>query len=172
MSNSLWPHGLLHTRLPCHSLQSLLKFIFIELVMLSNHLILCCSLLLLSSIFPSISKALVTQLCPILSNPMNCSPPGSSVHGIFQARILESIAIFSSRGSSWPRDCTQVSCTAGRLFSSEPPGKPSITPLLKPSQNTRVEWLSVDFQKSFVELLNSWKSKYSMKLSGFPTFDS
>ena len=41
---------------------------------------------------------------------MNCSPPGSSVHGIFQARILEWVAISSSRGSSQPRDPTHVCC--------------------------------------------------------------
>ena len=52
----------------------------------------------------------VTQLCPALCNPMDCSSPGSSVHGIFQARILEQVAISSSRGSSWPRDWTWVSC--------------------------------------------------------------
>ena len=45
-----------------------------------------------------------------------CSSPGSSVHGILQARILEWVAISLFRGSSWPRDQTQVSCTAGRLF--------------------------------------------------------
>ena len=44
-----------------------------------------------------------------LCDPMNCSPPGSSVHGISQARILDWVAIFSSRGSSWPRDGTCVS---------------------------------------------------------------
>ena len=47
---------------------------------------------------------------------MDCSPPGSSVHGILQARILEWVAIPFSRGSSRPRDQTQVSCTAGGLF--------------------------------------------------------
>ena len=47
---------------------------------------------------------------------MDCSPPGSSVHEIFQARILEWVAISFSRGSSQPRDWTQVSCTAGRFF--------------------------------------------------------
>ena len=45
-----------------------------------------------------------------LCNPMDCSPPGSPVHGIFQARILEWVAISSSRGSSQPRDWTHVSC--------------------------------------------------------------
>jgi len=46
------------------------------------------------------------QLC----NPMDCSPPGSSVHGISLARILECVAISFSRGFSWPRDWTCVSC--------------------------------------------------------------
>ena len=47
---------------------------------------------------------------------MDCSLPGSSVHGILQARILEWVAIPFSRGSSRPRDWTQVSCTVGRFF--------------------------------------------------------
>ena len=47
---------------------------------------------------------------------MDCSPPGSSVYGILQARILEWVAIPFSRGSYWPRDRTQVSCIAGRFF--------------------------------------------------------
>ena len=54
MSDYLWPHGLQHTRLPCPSSQSLLKLMSIASVMPSNHLILCRSLLLLLSIFPSI----------------------------------------------------------------------------------------------------------------------
>ena len=58
----------------------------------------------------------VTQSCPTLCDPMDCSPPGSSVHGILQARILEWAAIPSSRGSSWPRNWTWVSCIAGRFF--------------------------------------------------------
>ena len=53
---------------------------------------------------------LVTQLCPTFCGPMDCSPPGSSVHGIFQARILEWVVISYSRGSSQPRDRTRVSC--------------------------------------------------------------
>ena len=59
---------------------------------------------------------LVAQLCPTLCNPMDCSPPGSSVHGIFQARILEWVAIVLSRVSSWPRNQTQVSHITGRFF--------------------------------------------------------
>ena len=58
----------------------------------------------------------VTQLCPTLCDPMDSSLPGSSVHGIFQARILEWAAISFSRGSSEPRDRTQVSCIADRHF--------------------------------------------------------
>ena len=58
----------------------------------------------------------VAQSCPTLWDPMNCSLSGSSVHGIFQARILEWVAISFSRGSSQPRDWTWVSCIAGRLL--------------------------------------------------------
>ena len=61
-------------------------------------------------------KVLVTQSGPILCDPMSCSPPGSSVHGIFQAGILEWVASPFSRGSSQPRNWTQVSCIAGRFF--------------------------------------------------------
>ena len=53
----------------------------------------------------------VTLPCPTLFDPMDCSPLGSSVHGISQARILEWVAISFSRGSSWPRDQTHISCT-------------------------------------------------------------
>ena len=59
---------------------------------------------------------LIAQSCPTPYNPMDCSPPSSPVHGIIQARILEWVAIPFSRGSSQPRDRTQVSCTAGRFF--------------------------------------------------------
>ena len=59
---------------------------------------------------------LVTQLSLTFCNPMDCSSPGSSVHGIPQARILEWIAIPFSRGSSLLRDQTQVSHIIGRFF--------------------------------------------------------
>ena len=61
-------------------------------------------------------KALVTQSCPTLCDPMNSSSPGSSVHRNFQARVLEWVVIPFSRGSSQPRDQTQVSCIVGRFF--------------------------------------------------------
>ena len=53
---------------------------------------------------------LVAKLCLTLCDLMDCSPPGSSVHGISQAKILEWVAISISRGSSWPRDRTHVFC--------------------------------------------------------------
>ena len=55
------------------------------------------------------------QSCPTLCDPVDCSLPGSSVHGTFPG-ILEWGAISFSRGSSWPRDRTQVSCIGGRRF--------------------------------------------------------
>ena len=57
----------------------------------------------------NISVREVAQLCPTLCHPMDCSLPGSSIHGIFQARVLEWIAISFSRGSSRARDRTHVS---------------------------------------------------------------
>ena len=70
---------------------------------------------------------LVTKLCPTACDLMDCSPPGSSVHGILQARILEWVAISFPRGSSWPRGQTHVSCVShigGEFFTVELPGKP------------------------------------------------
>ena len=55
------------------------------------------------------------QLCLTLGDPMDCSPPGSSAHGTFQARILEWVAISFFMGSSQSRDRTYISCLAGSL---------------------------------------------------------
>ena len=60
-------------------------------------------------------KVLVAQSCPTLCNPVDCSPPGSSVHGILQVRILE-WGPFPSPGDLPDRDRTQVSCIAGRFI--------------------------------------------------------
>ena len=81
------------------------------LFLLSRCILECCCLVIKSCLF---------------CNSMVCSPPGSSAYGILQARILEWVAISSSRGSFWPRDWTWVSlssCTAGRFFTTAPPGK-------------------------------------------------
>ena len=71
---------------------------------------------------------LCAQPCPTLCDPMDCSPPGFCGQAIFQARILECVAISSSKGSSQPRDQTHVpciSCNAHRFFTTDPLGKPS-----------------------------------------------
>ena len=65
----------------------------------------------------------VAQSCPTLCNPMDCSRPGPSIHGIFQTSILEWVTICFSRGSSSLMDQTHtfcVSCSAGRFFTTEP----------------------------------------------------
>ena len=62
------------------------------------------------------SESEVAQSCPTLCDPMDCSLPGSSVRGIFQAIVLEWIAISFSRGSSQPRDQTQVSHIVDRCL--------------------------------------------------------
>ena len=61
---------------------------------------------------------LVAQWFLTLCDPMDCTPPGSSIHAIFQARMMGWVAISFSRGSCQPRDWTQVSCTAGRFFTN------------------------------------------------------
>ena len=72
-----------------------------------------------------------------------CSPPGSSVHGILQARTLEWVAIPFSRGSSQPRDWTRISyisCTAGRFITTEPPGRPNSQHLCPPRKKREFIW--------------------------------
>ena len=65
---------------------------------------------------PCACASLVTQSCPTLWDTMDCSPPGSSVHRISQARILEWVASSFSRGSPQPRDWTHVSCISRRIL--------------------------------------------------------
>ena len=64
------------------------------------------------------------QSCLTLCDPMDCRLPGSSIHGILQARILEWVAMPFCRGSSCPRYQTLVSCITGVFFTTEPPRKP------------------------------------------------
>ena len=77
----------------------------------------------LSTCWAHCPEVLVTQCVLTLCDPMDCSLPGFSVHGISQARILEWVAISSSRGSSPPRDWTYISCLAGRFFTTEQQGQ-------------------------------------------------
>ena len=72
---------------------------------------------------PHLPSCLVAKLCLTLCDPMDCSPPGSSVHGILQARILGWVATPFSRGSSWPRDQAHISQLAGGFLTTEPSGK-------------------------------------------------
>ena len=69
-------------------------------------------------------KVLVAQLCLTLCDPMDCSPPGSSAHGILQARVLEWVAIPFSRGSSQPRDRSGSPALQADSLQSEPLEKP------------------------------------------------
>ena len=114
------------------------------------------------------SESEVAQSCPTLCNPMDCSLSGSSVHRIFQARILEWVAISFSRRSSQPRDWTQVSCIVGRCFTvwatrdtAEPPGKLGI---LKPLPMFKIGCL--DYWVVGVFIYSGWKFfvKYVLQL--------
>ena len=112
---------------------------------------------------------------------MDYSPPRSFVHGISQARILEWVAMLSSRGSSWPRDWTHVSTAlAGGFFNTQPPGKPNLLYAVKSLQSCptlcdpidgsppgspvpgilqarTLEWVAISFS-------NVWKWKGKVKL--------
>ena len=75
------------------------------------------------------SPAVRSLSCVRLCDPMACSPPGSSVHGVSQTRVLEWVAVFSSRGPSWLRAGTcvsYVSCICRGFLTPEPRGKPLI----------------------------------------------
>ena len=86
-------------------------------------------------------EVLVVQSCLILCNSMDYSTPGSSVHGIFQARILEWVDIPFFRGFSWLRDQTWIFCMQVNYLPSEPPGSPSpLRMALREGQNC-FSWL-------------------------------
>ena len=74
-------------------------------------------------IYLNVEKVLLAQSRPSLCNPMDCSPPGSSLHGLLQARILERVAISFSRGSSQPGDWTRPSALQENSLQSELQGK-------------------------------------------------
>ena len=101
-SDSVWPHRWQSTRFP-HPWVSPGKNTGV-----GCHFLLGCMKVK--------SESEVGQSCPTLSDSLDCSLPGSSVHGVFQARQLEWAAISFSRGSSQPRDWTQVSRLEGRCF--------------------------------------------------------
>ena len=103
--------GYLLLRLSCHYIFRALRACHCV-----EYFISCVCVCVCVSALVSVRACSITQLCLTLCDPMDCSPPVSSVHWIFQARTLEWVAISFSMGSSWPRDRTQVSCIAGRRF--------------------------------------------------------
>ena len=111
--------------------------------------------------------SLVTQLCPTLWDPMDCSPSGVSVHGIFQARILEWVAIPSSRGSSQPRDQPMTPASpalqADSLLLSQQgsPGYPqsnSQSEESRPTLSYTVEWKEASM-KLYTKWSHMWISQ-------------
>ena len=84
------------------------RHFFKDIQIVNKHMKRCSTL--------TLKKVLITLLCPTLCDPMDCSPPGCSFHGILQARILEWVAIPFFRGSSGPRDQTHVSYTGRRIL--------------------------------------------------------
>ena len=106
------------------------------------------------------SESEVAQSCPTFIDPKDCSLPGFSLHGILQARVLEWVAISSSRGSSWPRNRTWVSCIPGKHFNlwatrevSESESHSVMSDSLRPHelysilQARILEWLAFPFSR-------------------------
>ena len=102
MSDSVRPHRRQPTRLPCPWDSP------------GKNTGVGCHFLLQCMKVKSVSE--VAQLCPTLRDPMDCSPPGPSIYGVCQARILEWGAIAFSRGSSWPRDWNHTSCFGRQIL--------------------------------------------------------
>ena len=107
-----------------------------------------CELSLTEILKMSVIKVLVTQSCLTLCNPVDYRPTGSSIHGIFWARILEWVAIRFSRGFSQSKDQTQVSCIADRFFTMSEPSEiikcnlQSLILLIRQLDQIRVNFIS------------------------------
>ena len=113
------------------------------------------------------SESEITQSCPTLCNPMECSLPGSSIHGIFQTRVLKWVAIFFSRGSSQHSDWIWVSHIAGRCFTIWP--KRETTWKIRADYEKTKAMLKTDTLLSLLENLNLKCCFVSSRfLSAFP----
>ena len=120
----------------------------------------------------AVCVSVICSVCLTLCNPMDYSLPGSSTHGILQARILEWVAIPFSRRSSWPGNQTWISCIADGFFTTEPPEKPN-------SQATLGHfcWLMLvrsgdknhAFRKFVLRSYDSISSKDSQNITSSPT---
>ena len=121
-----------------------------------------------------VQSMLIAKSCLTLCDPLDYSPPGSSVHGIHQARIQEWVAIPFSRTSSWSRDQTLVSCIAGRCFTiwdtREAPDMSNYTSVITFFKSRCVKELEIKLNcnaKSFFSVKktnkNKWKHQYLLK---------
>ena len=119
--------------------------------------------------FPSLESPCVhaksLQLCPTRFHPMDFSPPGSSVHGFLQERILAWVAMPSSRGSSWPRDRTRAFCLAGGFFTGEPPGKRIVQPEKEIMNPFQMDFFSCFTYRPLWSRLTTTKSTFLAYLS-------
>ena len=105
-----WLLEMCHNRFPCFVSYPVIIYAYLHVciyIYYKNNFSICVYIYKVSE---------VAQSCPTLCNPMDCSLPGFSVHGIFQARVLEWVAISFSRRSSLPRDWTWISCIVARPF--------------------------------------------------------
>ena len=110
----------------------------------------CRRILLQGSFCYAESESEVAQSCPTLCDHMDCSLPDSSVHGIFQAILLEWMAISFSSGSSWPRDWTQVSCIVDRHFTVWATGEVLLVDGIVQSFDVFASFLDLSFTESRV----------------------
>ena len=109
------------------------------------------------------SESEVAQSCPTLCDPMDCSPPGSSLHGILQARVLEWGAISFSRGSSQPRDRTRFSRISGgrsNLWAT----REALKSVLNGTKATRTQMIMLMWAKNIntLNILHNTANEYSI----------
>ena len=96
----------------------------------------------------------------LFCDPMDCSPPGSSVHGILPAKILEYVVISSSRGSCQPRDWTHAFCIGSGFFTPEPLGRPTL--LVPYCKDIVGQWCSVFWHQGLVSMDHDGGNRFRM----------
>jgi len=153
----------------CNNENKSIKNVFVSMYLFVYlYTYLCICHLSLSIFLPGCVSAKTLQSSPTLCGPMDCSQPGSSVRGILQARILEWIAMPSSRGSSRPKDGIWASLCLLHWQQDSlpllPPGKPIFLPTYQfilswivPTQNSCLPWTS---ECSLIWKENLWRCNY------------